>query len=418
MTAVTGKNQYQSTPELRFPGFDGGWKGKKLKEICNVKGGKRLPKGYSLQAKETKHPYITVSDMKNGTVSLGNIKYVPSEIASKIQRYTISSEDLFVSVAGTLGFVGIVPKELDGANLTENADKLTNLECDKKFLFHYLKGDNLKCLIHAVKTENAQPKLALYALENMPVYLPPKPEQQKIAIFLSSVDEWIERLRSEKEAWEKYKKGIMQKIFAQENRFKDDDGNDFPEWKEKRLRDIAAFSKGREVAKKDVVKNGKNKCVLYGELYTKYNEVINEVDSYTNIPKLESVVSEGHEVLIPSSGETALDIATASCIKESGIILGGDINILRFYDEQHSEFFAYYLSHAVKKNLARLGQGVSVVHLYASHLKELAIAEPCIKEQQKIADFLTSLDKVVESKQQQIAQAEQWKKGLMQKMFV
>jgi restriction endonuclease S subunit len=123
-------------------------------------------------------------------------------------------------------------------------------------------------------------------------------------------------------------------------------------------------------------------------------------------------------LIIPSSGETALEIATVSCVKESGVLLGGDLNVLRFKEEQNGEFFAYYLKHFKNKEIAELAQGHTVVHLYASSLKSLKVDVPALAEQKKIAEFLVSLDSIVESKQKQITEAEQWKKGLMQQLFV
>tara|TARA_Y100000296_G_C5098872_1_gene218847 strand:- start:432 stop:863 length:432 start_codon:yes stop_codon:yes gene_type:complete len=113
-----------------------GWKLQRIEEIADVKGGKRLPKGYSLVKENTGFPYIRVTDMKNGTVDESGILYIPVDVAPKISRYIINKDDVFISVAGNgLGITGIIPESLDGANLTENADKLTNLKINQKFLF-------------------------------------------------------------------------------------------------------------------------------------------------------------------------------------------------------------------------------------------------------------------------------------------
>jgi len=251
-----------------------------------------------------------------------------------------------------------------------------------------------------------------------PVIFPPLPEQQKIADFLEAVDEWIENLRAQKESLESYKKGMMQKIFSQEIRFKDDNGNNFPKWEKKKLGEVATFLKGKGISKNDIVGDGENKCIRYGELYTEYAEVINDVVSRTNVASDESFLSKSGDVLVPSSGETALDIARASCVNKANVLLGGDLTVIRLNKNYHGNFFAYYLSNSQNRNIARLAQGNSVVHLYPSHLKKIVLSIPSLPEQQKIADFLTSLDNLIESKQQQITRAEQWKKGLMQGLFV
>lgn len=189
------------------------------------------------------------------------------------------------------------------------------------------------------------------------------------------------------------------------------------EWEEKRLGEVASFLKGRGISKNDIVKDGKNKCIRYGELYTKYNEIIKDVKSKTNVLAKNSLLSQKDDVLIPSSGETALDIATISCIKEDNVLLGGDLNVTRLKN-QSGDFFAYYLSNFQNKNIAKLAQGNSVVHLYASHFKTLKLNLPSLSEQQKIAEFLGSVDEWIENLRAQKENLEDCKKGMMQKIFL
>ena len=117
------------------------WEVKKVEDICEVKGGKRLPKGYQLEDEDNAFPYIRVADMYMGGIKQDDIKYVPRDIVDKIKNYKISKDDLFISVAGTLGIVGQVPDELDGANLTENADKLCNIQINKLYLMKVLQSN-------------------------------------------------------------------------------------------------------------------------------------------------------------------------------------------------------------------------------------------------------------------------------------
>lgn len=195
----------------------------------------------------------------------------------------------------------------------------------------------------------------------------------------------------------------------------------FPEfsgvWKEKEFGDVATFSKGKGIPKNDIVQGGKNKCIRYGELYTDYKEIIDIIKSKTDIEKENSILSQVDNLLVPSSGETNIDIATVSCVKERDVILGGDLNIVRLEDDCYGDFFAYYLSNYKKNDLARFGQGHSVVHLYASHFKNLKINIPQKAEQQKIASFLGRVDTWIENLEGQKENLEKYKKGLMQKIF-
>ena len=197
-------------------------------------------------------------------------------------------------------------------------------------------------------------------------------------------------------------------------RFKDEQGKDYPEWEEKLLGDISKFSKGKGISKCDVISNGAVKCIRYGQLYTHYGETISNVISSTDIPTSNLVLSKKNDVIIPASGETAPDIASAACVSVDGVALGGDINIIRC--QQNGIFLAYYLNNK-KTDIARLAQGISVIHLYAAQLKSLKLSVPSKGEQQKIAAFLSSVDKKIEQLNRKKALLEQYKKGMMQKLF-
>ena len=186
-------------------------------------------------------------------------------------------------------------------------------------------------------------------------------------------------------------------------------------WEEKRLGDIALFQKGRSISKEDISIDGDLECIRYGELYTRYKEVIRSVKSRTHLKSGDLILSETNDVIIPASGETQWDIATVSCILKDGVALGGDINIIR--SKEDGVFLAYYLGNARRRNIARLSQGNSVVHLYSSQLKSLKLLLPSTDEQQKIAGALGVVDEKIEGLRKKKASLEQYKKGVMQKIF-
>lgn len=193
----------------------------------------------------------------------------------------------------------------------------------------------------------------------------------------------------------------------------------FPEyqynWKNQILGDIAKFSKGKGLSKNDIVENGSNECIRYGELYTHYNETISSIKSKTDLSLEESVVSEINDIIIPASGETQIDIATASCVLKDGVILGGDLNIIK--TKEDGVFLSYYLNNNKKREIANLAQGVSVVHLYSSQLSLLKLNLPSLPEQQKIASFLTTVDDKISNLKQKVSLLEKYKKGVMQQIF-
>ena len=203
--------------------FEDEWEWCTLDKVSDVKGGKRLPKGNSLTDIPNSHPYIRVADMFMGGVDLKNILYVPEEVVPSIKNYTISKDDLFITVAGTLGIVGEIPPILDGANLTENADKLTNISCNKKFLLYVLKSPIIQRYVDAESTQNAQPKLALARIRSFIVPVPKQAEQKKIASVLSNADRETELLEQQLADLKQEKKALMQQLLTGKRRVKVDD---------------------------------------------------------------------------------------------------------------------------------------------------------------------------------------------------
>ena len=194
-------------------------------------------------------------------------------------------------------------------------------------------------------------------------------------------------------------------------RFKEFDDD----WSPYVLKDFVSFRKGKGISKADISENGINECIRYGELYTTYGQVIDHIHSKTNVSKSECILSKAGDVIIPASGETQIDIATASCVLHDDIILSGDLNILSH--EENGSWLAYYLSSAKKLEIAQLAQGNSVVHLYSSQLKDLKINKPSKEEQTKIASFLSAVDEKISQLTKKHELLSQYKQGMMQKLF-
>ena len=189
------------------------------------------------------------------------------------------------------------------------------------------------------------------------------------------------------------------------------------EWKLQKLGNLAQFSKGKSLSKKDLNINGKP-CILYGELYTKYGAILNKVYSKTSTQNDSLVFSKRNQILIPSSGETDIDIATATAIDtDVKIAIGGDLNIITPINSD-GRFISLYINGKGKYNLAKYAQGKSVVHLYNSDIKKLNFYLPTnMAEQKKVGDFFSKLDCQIELEEKKLELLEQQKKGYMQKIF-
>ena len=177
---ITSDNgHYQKLPK--------GWCLCDLSSLCKIKGGKRIPRGRTFSKERTPHIYIRVSDMKNNTIITTDLKYIDDDVYQTIKNYTISSSDLYLTIAGTIGHVGIVPKQFDGMNLTENAAKLTGIICDKKYLLYSLLSstaqEHFKSRFHQV----AQPKLSIETASSTMIYLPPLKEQHRIVSQIEEI---------------------------------------------------------------------------------------------------------------------------------------------------------------------------------------------------------------------------------------
>lgn len=174
--------------------------------------------------------------------------------------------------------------------------------------------------------------------------------------------------------------------------------------------------KGTGISKDQLSDDGEP-CILYGELYTKYkSETIREVISKTNIDNTKLVRSKANDVIIPCSGETAEDIATARCVLNGNILLGGDLNIIRLHGYDGA-FMSYQLNGRRKYDIAKVAQGVSVVHLYGEHLKGVKTINPCLEEQKKIAKLLSLFDERIATQSKIIEDLKKLKSAISKKLL-
>ncbi|MDT2635824.1 restriction endonuclease subunit S [Enterococcus dongliensis] len=188
------------------------------------------------------------------------------------------------------------------------------------------------------------------------------------------------------------------------------------EWEERKLGELASFSKGNGYTKNDLVEFG-DPIILYGRLYTKYETVIEKVDTFVN-KKDNSIISEGSEVIVPASGESSEDISRASVVGKSGLILGGDLNIIKPVNYIDSIFLALTISNgSQQQEMSKRAQGKSVVHLHNSDLKQVNLLYPKLEEQQKIGSFFKKLDNTISLHQRKLDLLKEQKKGFLQKMF-
>ena len=399
------------------------WEVKKLEEICSVKGGKRLPKGYQLLDEKTEIPYIRVADMYDGGVKLNDIKYVPIEVADKIKSYKISKDDLFISVAGTLGIVGMVPKELDGANLTENADKLCDIKINKEYLMRVLQSKSIQDIIKAEKTTSAQPKLALNKIREFTIPIPTDIEQKKIAEILSTVDCHIDDTEKLIEKCRVLKKGLMQMLLTKgigHTEFKKTEIGEIPVgWEVKSIGECAEVTK------------------LAGFEFTEYVEYIEDGEiialralnlkngklDLKDIKKIDKNVSENLQRSKLYKGNMLFSyvgtVGEVALIEENDKYhLAPNVAKLTFNEILIPEFtLQYFRGNAISNEINKYTTTTSQPALSMENIRKLKITIPPISEQEKIALILSSVDNEIEEYENKKQKLEELKKGLMQQLL-
>lgn len=243
------------------------------------------------------------------------------------------------------------------------------------------------------------------------VYLPPLPEQNRIVSVLETWDKSVEKLAKKIELKKQIKKGLMQDLLTGNKRLKG-----FSEkWKLVKLGEIATFKKGKGLPKNDIHADGKYEAIHYGELFTKYSEYIESVISRTNSIK-GMFLSKKNDILMPTSDVTPRGLSTASYIDKDGVVLGGDILVIRSSGSLNGLFFCY-LVNLNKKDIIKLVSGSTVFHLYGSDMARFHLRLPPIKEQESIIKILTTADKEISKLENKLKILKEQKRYLLNNLI-
>lgn len=420
-TAGSLRSPAPQTPKLRFPGFSGVWEEKRLGEIFSNKI-KRNKDGSGVD--------VLTNSATQGIVNQRD--YFDKDIAvqGNLENYYIVDVDDFVynpRISNSAPVGPLKRNKLKKGVMSPLYTVLKPKEGNYIFLEKYFETTRWYRYMYKIANYGARhDRMAILQDDfmKMPVPFPPLPEQEKIASFLGSVDQWVEHLKSEYETLQTYKKGIMQKIFSQQIRFKDDQGNDFLEWEEKRLGEVGEI-KTSSVDKKIDLNEKKVLLLNYMDVYKRNHIFV--TDNFQEITAKENQISSCNlkkgDVLFTPSSETPIDIGHSAVVMEDLPNVLFSYHLMRFRPKKGilDHLFSGYAfkSFGFYKKLWRLAQGATRFTLSLESMKDVKVFIPkSLEEQQKIAEFLSSVDTLLESKQQQITSSEEWKKGLMQGLFV
>ena len=336
--------------------------------------------------------------------------YVRSSTIERANKYTYDGIAILTPGDGAIGKVFHYSEGKIAVH--QRVYILSDITIGTKYLFYYF-ADKFYNRVMRLSAKNTVDSVRINMITDMPISLPSLAEQEKIAGFLSLIDERIQSCSETIKERKREKAALLNQLFSQKLRFPQFSD----EWQQTTLGEIAEIKKGFGLSKDDLSKEG-SPVILYGELYTTYkSEVITQIKSRTKANDARLIKSSGGEVIIPCSGETAIDIATARCVMTSEVILGGDLNIMDL--KEHNGVFLAYLLNGINKHLiARIAQGGSVVHLYSKELEKLPLSLPSPTEQKKIADFLSLIDERIDLEEQLLQEYEQQKKYLLRQMFI
>ena len=392
------------TPAIRFKGFSDTWEQRKLGDVVQITMG-QSPDGSTYSDEPS--DYILVqgnADLQNGWVC-------PRIWTTQITKKA-DAGDLIMSVRAPAGAMG---KTAYNAVIGRGVAAIKGNE----FIYQLLVKMDADGFWKILSCGSTFESLNSENIKNAEVKIPTTAEQIKIGGYFQQLDHLITLHQREYEKLHNIKKSMLEKMFPK-------NGSNVPEirfkgfteaWEQRKAIDIADYSKGNGYSKGDLTDAG-TPIILYGRLYTKYQFAISEVDTFT-VPRNGAVYSQGNEVIVPASGETADDIARASAVEKSGVLLGGDLNILRPFDFINPLFLALAISNGEpQKELAKKAQGKSVVHIHNTDIQEVTIAYPSRTEQDRIVSVFRQLDNLITLHQRELEKLQNIKKSMLEKMFV
>jgi type I restriction enzyme S subunit len=414
------KVKEENVPALRFPGFSGEWKRDRFGKIVRSL---RLGGNYTNVSKRTEYPLIKMGNLGRGNIVLDKLDYIQrGEFIDENDR--IIEGDLFFNTRNTLYLVGKVAiwrGELDVAYYNSNLLKLT-FE-DNYFMNYQLNAPTGIRNLRRIATGTTS-VAAIYTkdLKKVRLSMPTLPEQQKIASFLTAVDSKIEQLSKKKTLLEQFKKGMMQKLFSQELRFKDEQGNEFSDWRKKPLREF--IDPARKITY-GIVQPGKfveqGVPLVRGGDYSfgwvplgQIKRVTKEID----LPYKRSKLQSG-DLLLTIVGANTGTVAVVPDWLSGANITQTTARIAINNIQADSRFVKQCLLSSVGQNeVKRYVKGAAQPGLNLSDVEKFMISAPSLPEQKKIADFLTSIDKKINLISTELNHAQSFKKSLLQQMFV
>lgn len=408
----------KNVPTLRFKKFSSEWQAKKLGEVTKtITSGSRDWAQYYADAGSK---FIRMTNLSRDGIhlKLDDLKFVDvNSLSADGKRTSLVSGDVLISITAELGKIGWIPPNFGEAFINQHT-ALVRIKADlanSKLIAYLLSTPKINKKINKLNDAGAKAGLNLPTIKSIDFYFPALQEQTKIADFLTAVDDRISQLSQKCDGLAQYKKGVMQKIFSQELRFKDEKGREFPAWEEKTLGEICNIKRGaspRPISDRKWFSDKSTIGWVRISDVSKSNKFLNETEQYLSDAGVSKsrLVKQGSIIMsicatIGKPIYTKLD----ACIHD-GFVVFEELRI-------NHEYLYYYLMF-IEKKWYQYGQPGSQVNLNSDIVSNELIFTPTNTEQEKIAGFLSAVDEKISQAQAQLDALKQYKQGLLQQMFV
>ncbi len=396
-------------PKLRFKEFNDKWINTNIKNISLL-----LKDGTHGSYNDTIDgiPLLSAKDIENGKIQIPcDCRRISLKDYNDIfKNYKLEINDILLTIVGTIGRLAIIENTTEKYAFQRSVAIIRiNQENNPKFILYILQTNNVKKQFYARVNQSAQGGIYLDTLGKTNIVLPCFEEQEKIAGFLSKVDELINECEGELKDLEEQKKGLMQKIFSQQIRFKDSNNNPYPEWEEKVMNDIL-----NEYCKKNSISN------QYPVLTSSKQGLMLQTEYYSGENRITEKDNIGFNIIPPnyityrSRSDDGLFTFNINNLGVTGIVS----TYYPVFSTNYNNLFVMTYLNINKNNLFKYAVGSSQKVLSLNELKKVKIKLPYLEEQEKIAKVLSKMDELIEEKKALLSDWQQFKKGLLQQMFV
>ena len=401
-----------NVPKLRFKEFNDEWKKTTLQNLTFIidgDRGKNYPKENEFYNREY-CLFLNAGNVTKNGFDFSNNTFITKKKDEILRNGKLLKEDIVLTTRGTVGNVAYYNENIPYQNIRINSGmviiRINNNNICSKYLYSYMKSPQFSLQVTKSNFGSAQPQLTVKGLSRFTISYPLIKEQEKLSFFINLLDKKIELQSKKIEALKLYKLSQIRDFFKKNN------------FESCKLKDIGQFISSNSIGKEKITNTGVP-LILYGDLYTKYNETIQDIKQFCDDNE-KYVKSELNDLIFPTSTTVdAISLISPSSVKVNGAVYGGDIIIFKpNIKDINSDFLSFEINNYLKKYFSTFAQGSTIIHIQADNLLNCNVLLPNIKIQTKLANCFNLYNRKIKLEEEKLSKLESLKKGLMQNMFV